>query len=147
MAAFVPPAGDLIEAMPITEVVRRSGRSRSFVEKEIDRGHLATVRTSTGDPRVQPAAFEAWVKAMPRTRVPAAVPTADSGIVNGEDGRMSVSAAAAVLGLSAKQVRRLAASGVLDDHRGDGTGWRWFDAAAVHALAEARQAGQAAADT
>ncbi|WP_091368230.1 hypothetical protein [Geodermatophilus telluris] len=147
VAAFVPAAGDLIEAMPIPEVVRRSGRSRSFVEKEIDRGHLATVRTSTGDPRVLPAAFDAWIKSVPRTRVAAAVPATGAGVINGECGRMSVSAAAAVLGLSAKQVRLLAASGVLDDHRGDGTGWRWFDAAAVHALAEARQAGQAAADT
>jgi hypothetical protein len=44
-----------------------------------------------------------------------------------------VSAAAAFLGLSAKQVRRLADQGQLNDHRSDMSAWRSFDVDELHA--------------
>lgn len=76
--------------------------------------------------RVLPEVFEEWLKHRIPKKDPG-VPPAGSGVTRVSDRRMTVTAAAALLEMSSKQVRRLADNGVLNDNRPDASGWRWFD--------------------
>ena len=127
VAAFTPPAGDLLVAMTVADVCRRSGRSRAVVLEAMGTGELGSVPSTSGQARVLPQQYDAWSsRLVPVTTRPPALPDS-AGTVRPDDGRLSVSATAAALGLSPKQVRRLAEKGELDDHRDSGRGWRWFD--------------------
>lgn len=133
VAAFTPPLGDLTRALSVQAAAKHAGLSRQTLDVAIERGDLCTVMSSTATRRVLPEALDEWLagRAAVRSR---SVPSS-RGVASAADGRLSASAAGALLGLSAKQVRRLADQGHLDDHRDGGTGWRWFDRAEVERLA------------
>jgi hypothetical protein len=131
VAAFTPPAGDLLVAMTVAEVCRRSGHSRGFVLEAMESGELGSVPSTSGQARVLPQQYEVWSSSLRPVLRRQPSSTDSAGTVRPDDGRLSVSATAAALGLSPKQVRRLADKGELDDHRGSGRGWRWFDWADV----------------
>lgn len=138
LRAFVVPPGDLVEAMTVAEAARRVAENDYVLRHAIRNGRLRTVTASGGGSKILPADLSEWDRTRHRAKPAAALP--GTGSVNVE-GRLSVSAAASLLGLSAKQVRRLADHGRLDDHRADGTGWRWFDAHEVLRLAATQQPG------
>ena len=128
VAAFQPPPGDLLVALTVADVCRRSQCSRDVVLAAMEEGELGWVPSSSGQRRIMPAQYETWVgRRLPAGR-PQTSPPLTAGRARNGDGRLSVAAAAIELGLSPKQVRRLADKGELDDHRTGETGWRWFDA-------------------
>jgi predicted DNA-binding transcriptional regulator AlpA len=140
VAAFVPPPGDLIRAMKVEEVMRKTGLTRAVILRAIESGELDTVLPSSGHRRVTPEALTAWLSRHPKPpRTAIHPPTGDVGITRDSLGELSVSAAAALLQLSPKQVRRLADQGVLNDHRAERGDWRWFDVTEVVALAAMRK--------
>lgn len=136
VAAFVPPPGDLIRAMKVEEVMRKTGLTRVVILHAMEGGELESVLPSSGHRRVTPEALTAWLSRHPKPpRTATHPPTGDVGITRDSLGQLSVSAAAALLQLSPKQVRRLADQSVLNDHRADRGDWRWFDVTEVVALA------------
>lgn len=131
VAAFSPPAGDLLVAMTLEEAAAAVDVPPSQVRAATKSGALSTVLTSASKLRVLPTALRAWRALQPaQPKKSATVPLPGAGITSTEQ-RLSVTAAAALLGLSAKQVRRLADRGLLNDHRHGGPGWRWFCPAEV----------------
>jgi len=136
VTAFVPPQGDLIRAMKVEELMRKTGLTRPVIVHAIDNGELDSVLPSSGHRRVTPEALTAWLSLRPQPpRTATHPPTGDVGITRDSLGQLSTAAAAALLKLSPKQVRRLADQGVLNSHRADRGDWRWFDVAEVVALA------------
>jgi len=145
VAAFVPPRGDLLAALTVEDVRQRTGLSRVFIVKAIETGELASVLPSTGQKRVLPEALTAWLSLRPQPPRPSTcTPSGDVGVTRDGYGQLSISAAAVLLQMSAKQVRRLADQGVLNGHRAENDGWRWFDVAEVAALAAMRSSHEAA---
>jgi predicted DNA-binding transcriptional regulator AlpA len=139
VAAFEPPPGDLIRALSIEELKRRTGLSRALLLSAMDSGDLACVVPSSGYRRVMPEALTAWLALRPRLpRTSSHPPAGDVGVTRVSYGQLSISAAAVLLQLSTKQVRRLADGGVLNGHQVEKGGWRWFDLAEVVALAGRR---------
>jgi len=140
VAAFVPPRGDLIAALTVEEVHQKTSLSRVFIVNAIESGDLAFVLPSTGHKRVMPEALTAWLSLRPQPpRASTRTSSVDVGVTRESYGQLSISAAAVMLQLSPKQVRRLADQGVLNGHRAENDGWRWFDVAEVAALAAMRK--------
>jgi hypothetical protein len=139
VAAFVPPRGDLLAALTVEDVRQRTGLSRVFIVNAIETGELASVLPSTGQKRVLPEALTAWLSLRPKPPRPSTRTPSDVGVTREGYGQLSVSAAAVLLQLSSKQVRRLVDQGVLNGHQGEQGRWRWLDVAEVGALAAERR--------